>query len=79
MVPIAQWSLDHGLDGLIEGESVCLIGSGRGCALRPLLAFAAYCAHAGVPPLVAPLLDGGGALFAALLPPLGSCPLIKAV
>ncbi len=55
MVPLAQRALDHRLDGAIEGQGVCLIGSGRGSLLRPLLA-AAYCAHAGTPPT--PLVAG---------------------
>lgn len=78
MIPLAQWPLDHRLDGAVEGQGVCLIGSGRGSLLRPLLAISAYCAHAGVP-LGALLFAGGGALLAEPLFPLGSWPFINAL
>lgn len=70
MVPIAQRSLDHALDGAIEGLGVCFIGRGRGCALRPLLALG-HCAHAGRP------LADFAAVVAGLVALTGAVPLIK--
>lgn len=69
MVPVAQWTLDHRLNGAVEGQGVCLIGRGRGSLLRPLLAGAFYCAHCGRPVLLAaPLVCGGGVLSTGAVP-----------